>query len=89
MATTVKEQLIALGMDETDFDRHESDLYVRVTDVSKNWLETYEFKSNVSQFRDQIEGAFWYDVPFAAMDEQQKERQAEAEWLKNLIRART
>ncbi len=82
---SVKEQLMALGMKEEDFGRYESDLYVRVTPVSTRFLETYRFKNQVEKFIDNIEHVPFYDFPFAAMKEQQEERQREAEWLKNRI----
>lgn len=79
---SVKEQLMALGMKEEDFGRYESDLYVRVTPVSAKFLETYQFKNQVEQFMDQIEHVPFYDFPFAAMKEQLKERELEAEHMK-------
>lgn len=85
---SVKEQLMALGMKEEDFGRYESDLYVRVTPVSTKFLETYQFKNQVERFIDQIEHVPFYDFPFAAMKEQMKERELEAEHMKQRMLAR-
>lgn len=41
------------------------DLYLKVTPVSKQLIEQYEFKNNVSTFVDAIDHVLWYDVPFA------------------------
>ena len=62
----VKKELIARGMTEADFDGHETDLYVRATPISKQFLENeYEYASLVTKFVDNIDKAYWYDVPFA------------------------
>lgn len=52
-------------MPQEDIDHHESDLYLRVTPVSKRLIEEYEFKGNVTMFIDQIDHVPWYEVPFA------------------------
>lgn len=77
-AMSVKEQLMALGMKEEDFGRHESDLYVRVTPISTKFLETYQFKNQVERFIDNIEHVPFYDFPFAAMKEKIREDKEEA-----------
>lgn len=41
------------------------DLYLKVTPVSKELVDQYEFKCNVTTFTDQITHALWYDIPFA------------------------
>jgi hypothetical protein len=63
----VKEVLIEKGMKEEDFDVHESDLYVKKTPISEEFLKNYEFKNNVTEFKSEIEpkGEIWYDFPFA------------------------
>lgn len=49
-------------------DGHESDLYAEVTPVSSEIISRYEFKSNVTKFRSQVDGKCWYDIPFARMN---------------------
>lgn len=40
----IKKELIARGMSEADFDGHGTDLYVRVTPISRAFLKKeYEF----------------------------------------------
>lgn len=51
--------LIAYGC---NVDSHESDLYVKVTDVSQHILRCYGKAAQI--FRSQIDGSAWYDVPF-------------------------
>jgi len=50
---------------ESDIDHHESDLYLRVSPASAALVEAYEFKDNVTMFKDAIDGVMWYDIPFA------------------------
>ena len=43
-------------MKDDDFDRHETDLYVRSSPMLLSWLkENYEFFCNVSTFINQVE----------------------------------
>ena len=44
---------------------HETDLYVPVNEVTRAIVGTYEHKSNVTTFTNQVEGGQWYDIPFA------------------------
>lgn len=44
---------------------HESDLYLKVTPEATALVEHYQFRSNVEKFRSNIDGTFWYDIPFA------------------------
>ena len=48
-----------------DIDHHESDLYLRKTPATTAIIAGYEYKNNVSVFRDAIENALWYEIPFA------------------------
>ncbi|HMG11726.1 MAG TPA: hypothetical protein VK571_00990 [Gemmatimonadaceae bacterium] len=62
-STDLYAQLLAA---DVPIDHHESDLYVKVTDVSRPIVRTYEFySSNVTVFTSRIDGAQWYDIPFA------------------------
>jgi len=48
-----------------EIDHHESDLYVKVTDISKEIVEEYKYKTIVTTFISQIDNCLWYDIPFA------------------------
>ncbi len=72
---TPREQLLQMGVPEADIDHHDSDLYVKVTPLSRKWLDSYKFKNNVTTFRSNIEPHdLWYDVPFGYMNEDFAER---------------
>jgi hypothetical protein len=68
----VKQDLIKLGMEERDFNTNSlgSDLYVRKTPISEEYLKGYAFKDSVTEFPNEIEpiGQIWYDFPFANME---------------------
>ncbi|PGK51929.1 hypothetical protein CN918_29495 [Priestia megaterium] len=66
---TLREQLLAAGMKESEVDTHSSDLYVLKNDISTAFIENYEFKNNVTTFKSQIDGLIWYDIPFGYMNE--------------------
>lgn len=59
---SIYEQMKAAGV---EVDHHESDLYVPVNETTKAIVDGYKFKNNVTQFRSQIDGTNWYDIPFA------------------------
>lgn len=40
------------------------DLYLKKTPFSKALVDHYQYRENVSTFRDQIDGNIWYDLPF-------------------------
>lgn len=44
---------------------HASDLYIRVTEESRQWINRYEWKKSVTTFIDNIDKQACYDVPFA------------------------
>lgn len=46
-------------------DSHESDLYAKVTPESAAIIKKYKFHTNVSTFVSNVDGLFWYDIPFA------------------------
>ena len=66
---TLRQQLVAAGMKESEVDTHSSDLYVLKSDISTKFIENYEFKSIVTTFKSQIDGLIWYDIPFGYMNE--------------------
>lgn len=51
-------------MNPEDIDHHESDLYLRVNEISRGIVARMESKSLVSTFIDNIEGKLWYELPF-------------------------
>ena len=62
---TPRQTLLSMGMKETEIDNHYSDLYVKVNEISRKFVEGYEFKSNVKTFICQRSKELWYDIPFA------------------------
>jgi hypothetical protein len=57
-------------MKDSDFDRHETDLYVKWSPDVEKWLRAnYEHWSNITRFRSQIDSSTWFDIPFAAWSE--------------------
>jgi hypothetical protein len=47
------------------YANHESDLYIPVTEQTRQLMHDYEFASNVTVFQNQVTNTAWYDVPFA------------------------
>lgn len=45
-----------------------SDLFLKVTPISTALIEQYDFKENVTKFRDNINHEPWYEIPFANTD---------------------
>ena len=65
----VMQRLILRGMQYGDFDRHESDLYVKATPESISFFQKeYDFPENISFFHGSDKKQ-WIDVPFAASEE--------------------
>lgn len=60
----VRELKKVLTKDE--LDRHETDLYAKVTPESKELVDRYEFKNIVTTFKSALDGTLWYDIPFIA-----------------------
>ena len=48
-----------------EIGHHESDLYVPVTIKTTHIVKNYEFKQNVTTFKDTVTGRLYYDIPFA------------------------
>lgn len=46
-------------------DSHCSDLYIEITEESRELISTYEHRGSVTAFKSNIDGSRWYDVPFA------------------------
>lgn len=45
-----------------------SDLFLKVTPVSTELIEQYDFKENVTKFIDNIDHEPWYEIPFGNTD---------------------
>ena len=45
-----------------------SDLFLKVTPVSKELISQYDFKENVTTFLDNIDRVPWYEIPFGNTD---------------------
>jgi len=48
-----------------NISNHESDLYIEVTDKSRQLIKDYEHKSNVSTFINNVTKTPYFDAPFA------------------------
>lgn len=59
---SIYQRLVEAGV---QIDHHETDLYVPVNPTTTKILEGYEFRKNVTVFKDAIENKRWYDIPFA------------------------
>ena len=53
------------SMQGNEIDHHQSDLYLKVTPVSQELVNNYEFKGNVKRFYSRIDKSEWFDIPFA------------------------
>lgn len=70
--TSLKNQILTAfpNMNDEDFDKHETDLYVRYSPEVDNWLkQNYEFYKNITTFKSNVDNQRWFDIPFAAWDE--------------------
>ncbi len=61
---------------KSDIDSHDSDLYIKKTPESTKLLENMKDKDSglLTTFKDQQTGETWYDVPFANMEDDYKEK---------------
>lgn len=50
---------------EIDHNSTGTDLYLKVTKISRQLIKDYDFKMAVEMFIDQINHELWYDIPFA------------------------
>lgn len=73
---------------EKDIDSYESTMYLRKTPESEKLVNEYEFKENVTKFRDNIDHEIWYDIPFSYVPFFDKKRQSHDDimlYKKNII----
>lgn len=59
---TLFEKVVNRGI---EWDNHCSDLYIPVNDKTRELINDYEFKCNVTTFKSAIDGSEWYDIPFS------------------------
>lgn len=58
--TSLYQDLKAAGC---ELDNHESDLYVLADDTALKVLDVHRVRRGM--FRSSVDGAYWYEVPFA------------------------
>jgi hypothetical protein len=61
---TIYQKAVRL-MQPEEIGSHESDLHLKVTEVSQRLVDDYKFKTIVERFISQIDGTAWFDIPFA------------------------
>ena len=49
----------------SDIDHHETDLYLKVSEMSAALVAAYDFRGNVERFVSPLDGCAWFDIPFA------------------------
>lgn len=65
-------ELATEQMNLADIDHHDSDLYLKVTPVSRELVQQYDYKNLVTTFIDNIDHVLWYEIPFAWTGERYK-----------------
>lgn len=68
---------------DIEIDSHTSDMYIPVTDETRNLVSLYEFKQNVTTFKNEIDGTLWFDIPFAYEPYWHQASKAVESWAKN------
>lgn len=58
-------ELAAERMRPEEIDHHESDLYLKVTPVSRELVAQYDYKNLVTMFISNIDRVPWYEIPCA------------------------
>lgn len=48
-----------------EWDNYCGDLYIPVNSQTRELINDYEFKCNVTTFKSAIDGTQWFEVPFA------------------------
>jgi len=48
-----------------EIDHHKSDLYIPVNDTTRALVKEYDCTGNVTTFVSNVDGKFWYNIPFA------------------------
>ncbi len=87
ISKTMQDKILSEGIKEDamkvlppeDIDTHASDLYLKVSDKSKELVNNYRFKDSVTTFIDNINQELWYDIPFANMGDDFKKASLDEE----------
>lgn len=66
----IKEKALKI-LPKEDVDVRDSDLYIKVSDKSKELINKLQFKNNglLTTFRSPIDNEMWYDIPFANLED--------------------
>lgn len=66
----IKEKALEI-LPKEDVDVKDSDLYIKVSDKSKELINKLQFKNSglLTTFRSPIDNEMWYDIPFANLDD--------------------
>lgn len=66
----IKEKALEI-LPKEDVDVRDSDLYIKVSDKSKELVNKLQFKNNglLTTFRSPIDNEMWYDIPFANLED--------------------
>lgn len=66
----IKEKALEI-LPKEDVDVKDSDLYIKVSDKSKELINKLQFKNNglLTTFRSPIDNEMWYDIPFANLED--------------------
>ena len=66
----IKEKALEI-LPKEDVDVKDSDLYIKVSDKSKELINKLQFKNNglLTTFRSPVDNEMWYDIPFANLDD--------------------
>lgn len=57
-----QEAIKVMKVDE--IDHYATDLYLKVNENSNDLVNRFEYKQNVTKFRDEINHELWYEIPF-------------------------
>lgn len=63
-----------------DIDVHNGDLYLKVSDKSKELLQNLKNNKNglINKFKSPVDNAWWFEIPFANMEDDYKSKQTES-----------
>jgi hypothetical protein len=67
-ATTMDTIYEVLRAEGIPIDHHSSDLYVKVTEQSRQIVNAYYHRGDIKSmatFKSDIDGSMWFDIPFA------------------------
>ena len=66
----IKEKALEI-LPKEDVDVKDSDLYIKVSDKSRELINKLQFKNNglLTTFRSPVDNEMWYDIPFANLDD--------------------